>query len=279
MLKKVSHLFFLFLLLSTYSKAQSMTSRNLLNNLVPHWAFLEQLREDLYESTGTKYTAVLEQSYNFIQLELRDNEEQLFLQIRYQIKSGNKLTLYSFYCDKEDIAVELEVQAKRLLANFEWNTSLSHSSHPSKLRWTFTTSKLEVHNKQVEDSTTKNEFKLTDEQITYLEIADRIAAVGDDIFTYPSFYNTFTLTADFIKLAQINDRNSRSIDHKDSYFMRDLYFTISLKQEAKKQNAPKVDCYFIGAMEVLLQDSSAKFQRETGNKIMLQLKEEIKNYK
>jgi hypothetical protein len=270
MLKKASLLFFLFLLLSTYSKAQSMTSRNLLNNVVPHWSFLEQLREDLYVSTGTKYTAVLEQSYSFIQLELRDNEEQLFLQIRYQIKSGNKLTLYSFYCDKEDIAVELETQAKRLLAIFEWNTSLSHSNHPSKL---------EVHNKQVEDSTTKNEFKLTDEQITYLEIADRIAAVGDDISTYPSFYNTFTLTADFIKLAQINDRNSRSIDHKDSYFMRDLYFTISLKQKAKKQNAPKVDCYFIGEMEVLFQDSSAKSQRETGDRIMLQLKEEIKNYK
>ncbi|MBL4649841.1 MAG: hypothetical protein JKY03_08920 [Aureispira sp.] len=259
-------LFFIFLLISTYSKAQPMTSRNLLNNLAPHWAFLEQLREDLQESTSTKYTATLEQSYSFIQLELRDGDNQLFLQIRYQIKSENKLTLYSFYCDQEDIRVELEAQVKELLVNLEWNQS---SQKP---------------NTQVDNSTTKSAFKLTDEQILYLEIADRIAAVGNDISTSPSFYNTLTLTANFIKLEHVNRRNSRSINHKDSYFMRDLYFIIPLreKEQNKRKNPTleiRIGSYFIGAMEVLFQDNSAKSKRETGDKIMLQLKEEIKNYK
>lgn len=225
-----------------------MTSRNLLNNLVPHWAFLEELRDDLSKSTHAKYTASLEQAYTFIQLELKDDEAQVFLQIRYQIQSETKLSLYSFYCDNENIEAELEEKAKELLINFEWSSSA------------------------------KKVFPLTKEQILYLEIADRIARVGNDISAYPSYYSALKLTSHFIKLEQINGRNSRSIDHKDSYFLRDLHFLIPLKEETIKKGA-FVEPYLIGAMEVLFQDSSAKSQRETGNKIMLQLKEEIKNYK
>lgn len=246
--KKVTILLVLFISCSIYSNAQSMTSRDLLNNLVPHWVFLEELRDDLSKSTHAKYTASLEQAYSFIQLELKDEEEQVFLQIRYQIQSETKLSLYSFYCDNENIAAKLEEKAKELLVNFEW------------------------------DSPAKKIFPLSQEQILYLEIADRIAKVGNDISAYPSYYSALILTSGFIKLEQINGRNSRSIDHKDSYFLRDLYFLIPLKDKAIKKDA-FIDLYFIGAMEILFQDSSAKSQRGTGDEILLQLKKEIKNYK
>lgn len=249
MLKKATILFFLVLIFSTYSSAQSMTSRNLLNNLVPYWEFLEGLRTDLSESTDIAYTSVLQQAYSFIQLELRDEEGQLFLQLKYQIQSDSTLALYSFYCDNKNIAAQLETQAKKLLTHFEWHT-------PSK-----------------------NNFKLTDKQIQYLEIADRIAAVGNDIFADPSFYNLFILKADLIKLEQINRRNSRSIDHKESYFLRDLYFLIPLKDKKDSQKTAKINHSFIGDLEIYFGDSSAKSQRGTGDKIQLQLEEELKNYR
>jgi hypothetical protein len=231
----------------------------LLNNVAPYWTFLEQLRGDLSESTNTKYTARLEQAYTFIILELRDNEDQLFLEIKYRFKSEDKLSLYSFYCDNKKVKHEIELRAKQLLTNFKWVNASS---------------------KERKDSIITNEFKLTKEQIHYLEIADRIAMIGNDIYTYPSFYNSLILTDDFIKLVHINDRNSRSIDHKDNYFLRDLYFTIPLKEKGiKKSNGFDLDNYFIGHMKISFQDHSVKSLRATGDQIMLQIKEEIKNYK
>lgn len=257
MLQKITSLCFLLFILYTSSNAQSITSLNLLNNITSHWEFLEQLRDDLSESTNTKYTARLEQSYTFIILELRNEEDQSFLEIKYRFKSEKELTLYSFYCDNKEIAHEIELRAKQLLTSFKWSNKAS---------------------KEVDNSIITNEFKLTKEQIHYLEIADRIAMVGNDIYTYPSFYNSFILTDHFIKLVHINDRNSRSIDHKDNYFLRDLYFFIPLNDNTIKKDT-YIDSYFIGAMEVLFQDNSTKPQKATGNQIILQIKEEIENYK
>lgn len=248
MFKKAIFLFILSLLSFMYSNAQSMTSRNLLDNLAPHWVFLEDLREELFASTKMEYVAVLEQAYSFIQLELRDEDGQLFLQIKYQMRSENSLSLYSFYCDNKNMATQLEDQAKKQLENFEWKV-------PSK-----------------------SKFQLSNNQIQYLEIADRIATFGDDISTNPSFYTKLLLTANVIQLEQINRRNSRSIDHKNSYFLRDLYFVIPLKDANEGKKASKIGAHFIGDLEIRFQDSSAKSQRATGDKIMLQIKEEVKNY-
>jgi hypothetical protein len=228
-----------------------MTSRTLLNNLEPYWVFLGQLNIELSESTGTKYTSKLQQAYSFIILELEDEDHQQFLQIRYQIQSKNKLSIYDLYCDDKKIEAKLEAKANQLLVNFEWNTPA------------------------------KQEFELKDKQVLYLEIADRIAAVGNDIFAEPSFYSLVTLTANAIKLDQINGQNSRSIDHKDSYFLRELSFSIPLKDQTDKTEKSKavlIDGYLIGDMEILFGDSSAKSQRATGDQIRLQLQEEIKNY-
>ena len=248
-LKKTGLIFFILFSLSTYSHAQSMTSRALLNNLEPYWVFLEQLKVELSESTGAKYTSKLQQAYSFIILELEDEEEQQFLQIRYQIQSKNKLSIYDFHCDDKKIAAKLEAKAKQLLVGFEWTTPA------------------------------KQEFKLTDKEVLYLEIADRIAAVGDDVFADPSFYSLVTLTADFVKLEQVNQQNSRSIDHKDSYFLRDLSFLISIKGKNETLKSSKMNLYFIGDMEIRFEDSSAASRRATGDKIRLQLQEEIRNYK
>jgi len=249
MLKKVAIFYIIILSFSTYSKAQSMTSRTLLNNLEPFWGFLESLRKNTQESTGKKYTSHLEQSYSFIQLELRDTEQLLLLQVRYQLQHPPKLDIYSFYCDDKKLSKKLKTQCRKMVGDFEWNNT---------------------------PSTT---FILSEQQSQYFEIADRIASLANDINATPTCYGAVIITSESIKLEQINRWNSKSLDHKDSYFMRDLYFVIPLiKNDTKEKTHHSFGSYYIGTMEVFFQDGSAKKQRTIGDKIMMQLEKEIENY-
>ena len=247
--KKITILCIIMLGFSTCFKAQSMNSKTLLNNLEPFWVLLENLRTDLEKNTGHQYTSSLEQSYGFIQLDLIDAKQQLFLRVRYQLQHPKKLSLHSVYCRDENKSKQFNNDINRVLGDFEW-----HSNPDS-------------------------DFKLTAKQTEYLALADRIAALGNDINATPSHYGSVTITSDFIQLTQINRRNSRSLDHKDSYCMRDLYFVIPLKKNNEAKEKLKIGSYYLGEMEVYFQDVSAKTQRTTGDKIMAQLKEEIKNYK
>lgn len=247
MLKRLSICLFVAFIFSMQCNAQAMTSRTLLNNLEPFWFSLETLRKNILETTGNEYTSTLQQSYGFIILELRNAEQQLFLQVKFQIQFPKKLTCYSFYCEEKNMATKIKAYTDQLAGDFEWNES------------------------------PESTFKLTPQQIQYLEMADRIASPGNDINATPSSYGSVIITSEFIKFEQINHMNSTSLDHKDSYSLRDLYFIIPLKGTSKRRHDLKIGSYYLGEMEVFFQDGSAKTQRATGDQIMIQLREAIKN--
>lgn len=243
----------LFLLVFGFSflcKAQSLSSRTVLNNLAPYWVFLEDLRQDIEKSTGNEYESTLEQSNNFIELELRDSAEQLFFRVIYKIQFPDELVRYRFYCADKEKSAKLEAQVDQMLGTFQW------------------------------DSIPKHTFELSLKQIEYLQIADRIASVGNDIFAAPSDFGSVVITSSFIKLNQINRKNSRSIDHKDSYFLRDLHFILPLKENSIDKEGPQVvGSHFVGELQIIFNDGSAKSRKSTGDQIRTQIELEIEKHK
>lgn len=240
-----------FLGFSFMSISQSITSRTLLNNLKPYWLFLEDIRQDIEKTTGNKYESVLEQSYEFIQLDLRDSSQQLYLRIIYKIELPGKLIRYDFYCADKKISTRMESNADKLVGAFTW------------------------------DSIPENIFELSTKQIEYIQIADRIASLGNDshLSAKPSDYKSVIITSDFIKLDQSNHWNSRSLD-KDSYYLRDLQFIIPLKENINNKDSRKTsENYYIGDMEIIFSDGSAKSHKDIGDKIKAQIDIEIKKYK
>ena len=191
------------------------------------------------ELNGVKYEATLEQSYSFIELELKDSANQLFLNISYKIEHPGTLILSGLYCSDNKLVRKLKLKANQLLGEFKW------------------------------DSVPKTTFDLGEKQIEYLQIADRIAAFGNDLSATPTDFRNVVVTSNFIKLDQSNYWNSRSLDHKDSYLLRDLYFYVPLNDAAIKVKNDKLvfGSYFIGDMVVIFSNGSADSQKEIGNEI------------
>ncbi|WP_158655294.1 hypothetical protein [Flavivirga eckloniae] len=169
----------------------------------------------------------------------------MFLQVEYGIQFPEKLIRYNFYCADKKIFTRLEADADPMVGTFEW------ASNP------------------------KNTFELSTKQIEYLQIADRIRSIGNDRDARQSII----ITSTFIKLNQSNHMNSRSLDHKDSYVLRDLYIIIPLKERNKKEDPKVVGSNYIGDMEIILNDRSAESQRTTGDKIRIAIENEIIKYK
>ena len=245
---KRSLLLILIFCFSTFSKTQSITSKTLLNNLKPFWSFLEEQRQNATQLTGNEYEAILEQSYNFIELELRDSTG-VFLSIEYKIEYQNNLMLHRFYCTDKKVSAKLKSKAGKMTGTFKW------------------------------DSIPQDTFKLNEKQIEYLQIADRIAALGNDFSALPGDYESVVITSDFIQLNQSNHMHSRSLDHKDRYFLRDLHFIIPWQVDFNKNEDFKiVGSHYIGDMKIIFDDSSAKAMRTVGDRISKQIEIESEKY-
>lgn len=250
MLQKLLTLGVLTLAFSFTGSSQQLSSQTLLNKLHPFWEAIEEIREEVTEKKGVHYVSLLEQSYDFITLILQDSSGQLFLEIKYQLKSQNMLVQTNFYCADEELRKKVLAKAKKMEGKFDWN-------NPAKTT-----------------------FNLSSDQILYLQIADRIASKGNDISARPSDYGRLLLSSKWIKLTQSNHWNSKSLDHKDSYYMRDLSILIPLEKVAESDPNPiSIDLYQIGAMQVHFVDGSAKSSRGTGDEILAQIKKEMEDFK
>jgi len=90
----------------------------------------------------------------------------------------------------------------------------------------------------------------------YLNIADEIAkpgyqySSGDDY--YPGYYSEVAIEDSLIILKQVNHWNSRSINHKDNYHLRDLEFYIPIGSGESKSFFQSEK---IGKMTIVLSDS------------------------
>ncbi|MEZ4937277.1 MAG: hypothetical protein R2799_06755 [Crocinitomicaceae bacterium] len=240
-------LFICLLGIAHFGQSQKLSTQNLLNNLQPYWEFLEEIKTEMDDQLKTEHHRILRQSHNFIFLELTDEKNVLSLRIELQIEHPGKLVKKQVYCRHNDLTKKISQKADKLEGVFEWKTDSS------------------------------NTFNLTQEQINYLKIADRIAAKGNDIHAQPTDFGDVIVTEYWIKLEQINRLNSRSLSHRDSFYLRDLKIVIPLFPKEEQHNT-EIGIYKIGRMLINFFDGSAKDNKVTGDQIRTQIEKEKEAY-
>ena len=109
-----------------------------------------------------------------------------------------------------------------------------------------------------------------------LKLADSIAekalhqSSGDDY--RPGYFSTIEISETQITLSQVNHMNSRSLNHKDNYSLRDLTFVIPL-DDNPVLNKGMHDSYLIGNMLVQFSDRSSANNRTAGEAIQKKIEE------
>ena len=113
------------------------------------------------------------------------------------------------------------------------------------------------------------------ETVRYLGIADLIArngyqcSAGDNYS--PGYFSEIKVEDDRIILRQINRWNSKSLDHRDDYHMRDLEFFIPLQST---EVGYSLHDHQIGQMLINFTDHSSKNNKDCGERIMKKMMEE-----
>lgn len=163
---------------------------------------------------------------------------------------------------------------------WKWNMDESHSSAP------------EIHcpDKDVELLTRNHihpvsystyrtvpvtmEAAFTEEVMKYIKIAEEIGKQayqcnsGDNY--YPGYFSEILLSRQGIVLSQINRWNSRSVDHKEDYTMRELRFSIPYAEVQISDG--QIDQEYIGRMRIEFSDRSSKNNRWCGDLIREKIK-------
>jgi hypothetical protein len=118
---------------------------------------------------------------------------------------------------------------------------------------------------------------------TYLTIAESIATcaylctAGDDY--RPGYFSEITVEAEGITLSQVNRMNSRSLDHKQNYALRDLKIFIPLKPLPEHNSRLQLDEHSIGSMRIHFSDLSSPNNRKCGDRILGKIEEERVRFK
>lgn len=206
---------FLFALLFVFFElnAQKMKTIDILQNLKPYVEFLEQLKKEetstLQNGNAFEY---LEKSircqYSFITLELYcvtksadsgEFDRRLLCQIKFEIVQ-DKIEFKEVYHQKpRQDALRLAIVDNKKISGIPWQKEVSDKS-------------------------------FCKEYLEYLAAADEIASIsancasGDNY--YPGFYSEIKIGEKGIELNQINHMNSKSLDHKQNYSLRDLQIFI-----------------------------------------------------
>lgn len=113
----------------------------------------------------------------------------------------------------------------------------------------------------------------------HLRIAESIASTayvctsGDDY--RPGFFSEMIIQNDGIVLRQINHMNSRSLDHKKDYSLRELEIFIPLQQSTVPV-VEKMNEQYIGMMRIHFSDRSSQNNKQCGDRIRQKIDEEKK---
>ena len=122
----------------------------------------------------------------------------------------------------------------------------------------------------------------TEALANYLSIAESIAslaylsAAGDDY--HPGYFSEIIIEHDRVTLKQVNHMNSRSLDHKQNYSLRDLEFFIPLQPFATP-GPLHMDEVYIGDMRIHFSDRSSANNRTCGDEIQRKIEHEKLNFK
>jgi hypothetical protein len=117
----------------------------------------------------------------------------------------------------------------------------------------------------------------------YLTIAESIASTtylcsaGDDY--WPGFFSEININAERIILQQVNHMNSRSIDHKKNYTLRDLQFEIPLlNRPVTQKSSIGWEEHHIGTMHIRFSDRSSQSNKTCGDRIREKIEEEMRRF-
>ncbi len=243
-------------------KAQPMNAFDIIKNLYTFWPLLNNIhhaeQSHLKDKSGfIKLSKQVSSQYNFITLQLqyhhKEDKDQTqptidnYCEVTFEI-TDNRIVFKELYVGDESRYDDLKkiIHKDKTVNNTLWNQNNSKQSAPS----------LTITN--------------------YLTLADTIAneavncTSGDDY--RPGNYSKVTLDDEFISLHQINYMNSRSLDHKEDYSMRNLEFIIPIAESRK--DSSRYD-YQIGEMLINLSDNSSKNNKHCGQVI----KEKIEQMK
>lgn len=227
--------------------AQTMKTETLLNQLYPFWEFAEKLVVSESKFLNKELAFELEQSHRFVILTIGKNPNDIDLELRLEWQSDGRFKIYRHYHSNKARAAELKTEVEQFLKGIDWSKD-AETTFPL----------------------------LTDEIRNYLEIADRIVGQANDLRSGVNYTNLI-LTKNQLRLEQINRWNSRSLDHKDSYFLRDLRFWVNLdNQEPQKRLLEPI---WIGKMLIEFSDASAPSRKNGGKRIQAQIELEQANYK
>lgn len=199
-------------------------------------------------SVSLSYTSITMKIFRITE---DDTDRDLYIQIMFRIENNQILFSDIYHPGKNDI--------QQLIEEIKANTKLHAIS--------FNASQVQP-------------IDLTDEVTNYLSIADRISAHAVNIYAgdsyWPGNYSNVKLTPNRIVLEQVNHMNSRSLNHKDDYSLRDLKFKIPIQNEHDLKHS--YDDAFIGNMLVSFSDRSSQNKREACDAIKEQISKEIINY-
>ena len=194
-------------------------------------------------------------SYSFITLKLDISNKQpgqdaystqLYLQCTFQIDEQRTLCT-EVYCHNKDRENEVKnlILQRTPAAGYPWDTATNRKTY-------------------------------NQETVHYIAIADKIAEKGSSCSSgdnyRPGYFSEIIIEETRIILKQINRWNSRSIDHKNDYHLRDLEFFIPLSADTKEKSN-NLD-FQIGQMRIRFFDHSSENNRHCGNAIMEKIMEE-----
>ncbi len=199
----------------------------------------------LSKSVSNQYTFLYLELRTVIKNEKNEIDNELYCKITFELKES-KMELTEVYCQENSRKTAME---KIIDHNLRANNNKWIIEHTDKI--------------------------FIDKNVTnYLLVSDSIAeqayncASGDDY--WPGYYNKVLMDDERIELSQVNRMNSRSLDHKDDYSMRDLVFTIPLNGLTK---VTYLYDYEIGDMKINFYDGSSKNNKTCGEKIIKKILE------
>jgi hypothetical protein len=231
-----------------------MTALQILSILLPYQKYLFQLQQvEMNRAPAYEWTYSVSLNYQMIHLKIYQKSDsnrykQLHTQITFKIEK-DIVSFESFFCEN-NIDTETIINAIKSDSNLHGPAFIIDSDY--------------IHT-------------FSDELIESLSIADRISQhavnrnMGDSY--WPGNYSIIDILPTSIMLTQVNHMNSRSLNHKNDYTLRNLIFTIPLEQNEKIE--ARFGDVTIGNMLVNFSDRSSENNRGTGNDIMEEMRKEL----
>jgi len=238
----------------------AMTAIEIISNL--------KIYQDLLNEICQHEIDYAEKTEGFIRLKKKVKSEYSFITLELQLITEGNVEGH-LYCkitfglkDSVPALKDIYIEDKTRLSDLEKKIN----------------SQLSVHNYQWQDSPEPSAYYEKD-ILNYLTIANTIAgtavncAHGDHY--YPGNFSKITVTDTFIKLSQVNHMNSRSLDHKTDYSLRDLEFTIPLTSVAFETSYGDTK---IGDMVIHFSDRSSSNNRKCGDAVSEKIESERARY-